>query len=286
MKKLLASIALSLGLLYPNNSKADIDDYHRMMDGENDQNERALVLAANTAFGALTGCIGAEISGDGCREGAWRGAIGGALAYAGMELGSYNAEIPFTGLAGRLVTDLGGSIITNAATSRDFLGRYETTLGPLLFRFDNVEGFHTFLMPGSIGGIVYNIVSGHDIDLVASLEDGTVVFSLDSVLSYPGAGSVWGGNSVSNIPSSMEGFNFLRSHENIHTYQLARLRLLDDLMPDIWVFKYGAELGQALITMPSIAGKDVYENNPAELEAYALERGWMEWRRRRHELGL
>lgn len=270
MKKLLASAALSLALLYGNNSYASHHASH-IMDGRHDENDRALVLAGNAGLGALTGCIGAEISGYGCLEGLWRGLIGGSVAYLGIEIGSNNANIPFTGELGRLVNDLGASIVSNAAYSRDFLGRYETSLGPLLFRVDNKDGFDAYILPMAAVGILYNIVAGNGLDLIGSLEDGTVSFIMDDSIGWSD-GLAYNGFTISTIPTYVDS-NGVRSHENIHTYQISKFSWTDDLMPEVWRLKYGAEILKGMLALPSnIFEGYVYYYNPFELEAYTMER--------------
>src|SRR3989338_4765335 len=156
MKKLLSTLTLGASLLFGNPAKADdipgvcYEDgsVPSHIDCENPSiNEHAAVMGANIALGGLLGCIGAELSDGECLEGLAIGASGGLVTFIGMELGSYNREIPFSGAVGRLVNDLGASMIANAMFSREAFQRYETTMGPVVFSFDRNNGTSLGLMP-------------------------------------------------------------------------------------------------------------------------------------------
>ncbi len=270
MKKLIGTLAAALTLLAARPAKADlVSAVDPLVD--NSLENRAAVFAANTGLGAALGCIGAEISGDGCLEGLWKGSLGGAVTFAGMELGSYNARVPFTGLAGRQIVNLGSSMTSNAMFSRGLLQRYETDFGPVIFSFDSEEGFRPYIMPLSTGVTVYHLISGHTLDLVQSIEDGTFVFRLDWESRSEILGG--GGATISNIPIHVTDYNIGRSHENIHTYQLSRMRWADELVPELGPIRYGAEaLNGSMSLGACIYHGDLYDYSPLELEAYSMQR--------------
>lgn len=271
MKKLIPSIATALTLLFSSPAKADdtmgLPSYvHESTSGPEEQ---VAVLGVNVAFGGLVGCIGAEISGDGCLEGLWRGSLGGFVTYTGMEVGSYAAEIPFTGLLGRSISDLGTSIVSNAAYSRGFIERYETSFGPLFFSIDRNEGFSLYLQPISICAIGYHLFLGHELAPLDSIEDGTLVFYLNR------KNNPWNsaGYTQSNIYSYIPGIgNVVRSHEVVHTFQGSRFNWVNDLLPHIWRFRYGAELVQSGLSLQSNINQDFYNYSPIEAEAFVLEK--------------
>lgn len=273
MKKLISPIALSLSLLASN---ANADEYRPRdrIDTDDKFGERAAVMGANVALGGIAGCIGAEASGDGCLEGLWRGSLGGFAQFMGMEIGSFNAKVPFTGLLGRGITDLGGSITTNAMFSRDFLERYETSIGPALFSFDRNKGFNLYIQPVALGLVGYHFISGHNLLLEESITDGTFEFELYNLSSsLPGGSNSFAGYSLSTILAYINQSTVVRSHENIHSYQISKLRWADEVVPNVWRFRYGAEALQALGNVPSeFIGGNAYDYAPAELEAYAMER--------------
>lgn len=274
MKKWLSSLALSLGLLASSPAEADDAD-HRPSYAHNDNpimEEQAAVMGANVALGGIVGCIGAEISGDGCLEGLWRGSLGGFVTYAGMEIGSHNAKVPFTGLIGRGIVDLGSSIISNAAYSREFLERFETSFGPVLFSIDRNEGLNVYLQPVSAGAVAYHLLAGHSIALENSLQDGNISFNLPHRIAL-GSDKIYSGYTLSNIPAYIRNNDEIRSHENMHTYQSFRFRWVDELMPEVWRFRYGAEAAELLIISPAtLFPETTYEYNPLEVEAYIMER--------------
>ena len=271
MKTVISSAALSLTLLLSNMSKAD-DFPEHIADRTNYPRERAIVFGANAGIGAILGCLGAQISGDGCLEGLWRGSIGGTITYFGMEIGSRNEQVPFSGLVGRGINDLGASIVSNAIFSRGFLERYETTFGPLVFSIDNNYGFRTYIQPLATGTVIYHFIVGHDFSLMDSIEDGTLVFRMYEP-SVSRTGSASAGTTNSTIPAYMSSQPATRSHENIHTYQLSRMRWADELVPQVWIFRYGAEALSALLSLPAnLFEGDAYYYDPFEMEAYAMER--------------
>lgn len=272
MKKLISSITLSLSLLASN---ANADNYPERdpIDTDDKLGERAIVMGTNVALGGLAGCIGAEASGDGCLEGLWRGSLGGFVTFMGMEIGSFNAKVPFTGLLGRGIADLGSSILSNTMFSRDFLERYETSIGPALFSFDRNEGFNLYIQPVALGLAGYHILSGHKILLEDSLQDGTLAFRLNELTPDKSGGLPFAGYTASTIPAYANDSTVVRSHENIHTYQMSSVRWADEVVPNVWRFRYGAEALLLLLNAPSdLIGGDFYNYAPAELEAYAMER--------------
>ncbi len=282
MKKLLSTIALGAALLFSKPAKAEdipgvCHEQPELPSHINCENptidEMAAVMGINVGLGAAMGCIGSEITGDGCLEGIAKGASGGLITFMGMELGSYNREIPFSGAAGRLINDLGASMVANAIFSRGAFERYETTIGPVLFSFDSNAGFNAALMPISLAGVSYYIFSGNSFDPLASIEDFNLVFYSEKEILIPMATLEYTGFTWVNIPAYTRASRSSRSHENLHTYQLSRLRWIDELVPQIEGLRYGAELANtAIVSYPSLFGTQSYYYHPYELEAYSMSR--------------
>ncbi|HWP38144.1 MAG TPA: hypothetical protein VNL18_11380 [Gemmatimonadales bacterium] len=87
------------------------------------------VLSANAAVGALTGGILQALRGGSFADGFTRGAVGGALVYAGKRVA---AEPPWgAGMLGREIAAVGTSVVRNAAAGRPSFERLSLPLGPL-----------------------------------------------------------------------------------------------------------------------------------------------------------
>lgn len=245
---------------------------------------------ANIAIGGLVGCVGAELNHGNwrCLDGLWRGSIGGFVTYGGMEIGARNAEIPFAGLVGRQVANIGSSMIANAAFERGTFEQVETDIGPIQFVYNSSSpspsspgGSRLTLSIRPLSAIAigyYAVFIGGRINVVDSIEDGTVSFNFGA----PGTRSLRLGmpkyilgNTVSNIPIYVRGCNWCRSHEFIHSVQPGRWNLMNDVVSQpLPVFRpWVAEGFNALTALPSniIGSHEAFQYAPMELEAYILE---------------
>jgi hypothetical protein len=91
--------------------------------------EHFTVLSANAAVGALTGGIIQVLRGGAFADGFARGALGGALVYAGKRVA---AEPSWgAGMLGRQIAAVGASVVSNAATGRPSFERVALPIGPL-----------------------------------------------------------------------------------------------------------------------------------------------------------
>jgi hypothetical protein len=90
--------------------------------------EELAVIGGNVLIGALTAGLWQELRGGSFQDGFTRGALGGAVGYAGKRIVS--ARFPGAGLLGREVAAVGHSVIRNAAEGR---GTFSRVALPLLF---------------------------------------------------------------------------------------------------------------------------------------------------------
>ena len=100
--------------------------------------QQAAVLAANTAAGALTAGVRALIEGRDFSRAFARGALGGALGYAGKRI----AVERWTGapFLGRAIGAVGNSIVLNATGSGAVLDSIWMPVGPLLLGLTRARG--------------------------------------------------------------------------------------------------------------------------------------------------
>lgn len=90
------------------------------------------VLAGNAAIGALTGGVLQKLKGESFKDGLVRGALGGAVIYAGKRTAAQ--RFWGAGLLGREIHGVGVSVVRNASDGEATFGRLFLPLGPLPVR--------------------------------------------------------------------------------------------------------------------------------------------------------
>jgi len=89
--------------------------------------EELAVVGGNVLLGALTAGLWQELGGGSFKDGFTRGALGGAVIYAGKRIAS--GRFPVAGLLGREVAAVGHSVVRNAGEGRGTLDRVALPLG-------------------------------------------------------------------------------------------------------------------------------------------------------------
>jgi hypothetical protein len=140
------------------------------------------VLAGNATVGALTGAILQTLKGGSFKDGFARGALGGAVAYAGKEV--VVRDFWGAGLLGREIHAVGVSIVRNASDARPSLSRLFLPVGPLPLRanLDLVHGLriHPQLDLSAAGWLLYGLYETRLYpDWGQSLSSGAAVFQAD-----------------------------------------------------------------------------------------------------------
>ena len=221
----------------------------------------------------------------------WKGLIGGAIDFAGLEIATYN-EYPFIGAAGKLVHDFGVSIADNSAANLPMLDRFQTDFGPFLFSAEHLTTDPTFNMYFQIGpavGILINVFQGNRFEFLETVSNLTPVFSFyeasitDSFSNYLGRtiGNVISYGRGENI-QGYEGYNSVRSHEFNHSLIYGDFRFINDLLPSYPMqqlhISFGSDLGSIVLTLPTALCElctddcyEVYMSNPLEFFAYTME---------------
>src|SRR3989339_896538 len=103
-KKLLETIVVAATMSLASTANAQVDPPHKNVEWaeSNKAEARLLVLAANVAFGCLKSGIGSSVHGLGFLDGCEKGALAGAVAYAGEFTATYGKE-EFAGASGKLI---------------------------------------------------------------------------------------------------------------------------------------------------------------------------------------
>lgn len=185
------------------------------------------VLSANTLISGVTGGLFQELRGGSFKDGFTRGALGGAVIYAGKRVA---VERFFgAGFVGREVSAVGASMVRNAS---DGVGTFDRLILPLGFtrvywnRAQNDVRVKLDLL--SAGYTVYGVVEKElSFELRNSISAGLPVFRTDNkLLSYASgeqhaAGVSWAGVVIrADIPAYREDFlERAFAHERIHALQ-------------------------------------------------------------------
>lgn len=254
---------------------------------------RSAVLGANALVGCLKGGIGAATRDEGFWQGCGKGALGGAIAFAGEEVASHNMY-PFVGSAGKLIHDLGISMSDNVMVGNALFSQFRTDFGPvnMLFRHGSYLPKFTFTLTPAYG-IINALWMGAQFDIKNSVYNLTPIFTVTNLSKWPAPSYInssqftmsagkTSGNVVrypdpKNLPKSIKASNNLvLSHEVNHTLFWRKLNFTNELVPfhDNEYLKWW-DFGQDLSRLVSVSGRLVdgnSHNSPAELEAYAMQR--------------
>ncbi len=140
------------------------------------------VLAGNATIGALTGGVLQKLKGGSFKDGFARGALGGAMGYAGKRIAVQNFW--GAGLLGREINAVGVSVVRNASDGRPTFSRLFLPLGPLPLRatLDLSNGLQVQpqLDLSAMGWLTYGLLETRlMLDGGKSLSSGAVVFQAD-----------------------------------------------------------------------------------------------------------
>jgi hypothetical protein len=246
-------------------------------------------VSSNALLGGLTAGVLQKLDGGDFRDGFTRGALGGAVAYAGRRV---SAETFYgAGLLGRQVSAVGASVVRNAGDGRPSLERLVVPLGPARLYVDRSDGLRVqprIALRDLVWTMTFILRSETEFDASASLSAGAPVFTspLRSFVSGDGeeVDGVHSGGVIGLSDVSDEKRRSAFAHERVHVLQndFALLvwsdpierRLLDRPEWGRAVTRY-VELG---VAFPAVRGAvfhifDVeHAQQPGEIEAKFLDR--------------
>lgn len=197
----------------------------------------AKLAGYNIAFGSVVGGIGSMINKhedqnawQAFLDGAWKGATGGALTYAGKKMTVLIGEQENLAYAwpAKLVHTTGASMMENAATNKKLLENWAMEIS--FVRFDvNSNGVQTRLQPFALYGFI-KCATVAKLDVRGSISTGNALFySYDSIANHPVTNGVNIQNSVIYKLSSPENDKRVLNrgalpystigHEIVHSFQ-------------------------------------------------------------------
>lgn len=198
-------------------------------------------LGANTLIGALTGGLVQALGGGSFSDGFTRGALGGAIVYAGKRLSV--ERFAGAGWIGREVAAVGTSIVRNASTGVPNLHRLVLPLGPLRVHFqangDQVVNVKLDLLElVMLGRAVAEPALTFDVGRTFSAgapvflaEHRTIVYNGDRV------GGVTQGGTILLSGRGVDDPELVFAHERVHVIQLDFFRQAWLLPLDEWIFR-------------------------------------------------
>lgn len=172
------------------------------------------ILATNALLGGLTGGVAALIRGEPIIEGFMVGAAGGGLVYVGKRLAGEHWY--GSGLIGRQIASVGGSVIGNTASGREPFARVAFGLGPVrLYVGSERPAAWRVDAPGAV--LLLRGLLSDDMELrgYESLSTGAVVFESRKASASAGPGTIF--LDASEIPDRR---SYVLAHENVHILQL------------------------------------------------------------------
>lgn len=201
-------------------------------------------LSANAVLGGVTAGVIQKLRGGSFEDGFTRGALGGAIVYAGKW--TVAQKFSGAGFVGREVGAVGSSVVRNAS---DRLGTFDRLVLPAGFvrvYWNRKQGDVTAKVDVVAAGyIAYGIFEkGLDFDTRESLSSGTAVFKTQNkVLTYGGDHAHAAGVTETGVVfrSNVAGWgpeflNRVVRHERVHMVQHDQLYItLNDRLND-WVF--------------------------------------------------
>lgn len=169
------------------------------------------VFAANALMGGVSAGLAAVVRGDPPVPAFARGFGGGALVYAGKRIAA--DPRPGTGLLGRQVASVGGSIIGNAVAGRRSLDRVAFGVGPMrAYVGRDVPGVAWRLDVPAAGVLAWGLVTGAELDVAQSVSTGAIVLRRQGEFALPGT--------IFYSPSaSPERKGYVLAHEQVHILQ-------------------------------------------------------------------
>lgn len=176
----------------------------------------ARVAAFNVVGHAVVGGVGALLRGDDFIEGVKRGAEAGGVVFAGKWVASRRS--PWAQAPGRLIGQVGASMLRNSLTGRDRLERITLLIGPVVLDFE--DGLH---VRPDLGVIAYTIVLGarNDLhfDVGVSLRHLAIGFVQEAAPDSSANSVVWGSTGAGQIWVRTGADECVHAHEAVHLIQ-------------------------------------------------------------------
>ncbi len=198
-------------------------------------------LGANTLIGALTGGLVQALGGGSFSDGFTRGALGGAIIYAGKRLSV--GRFAGAGWIGREVAAVGTSIVRNASTGVPNLHRLVLPLGPLRVHFQangdqvvnvKLDLLELVALAGAVAEPALTLEVGRTFSAGAPVflaEHRTIVHNGDRVNGLTQGGTILlSGRGVDDLESTF-------AHERVHVIQLDFLSQAWFLPLEEWIFR-------------------------------------------------
>jgi len=176
--------------------------------------KEASVVGVNALLGALSTGTAALLRGDPVVPAFAKGAGGGALVYAGKRVAVQSP--PGSGLIGRQLSSVGGSIVGNEMAGRGALDRIGLAAGPLrIYVGREVAGTDWRIdVPAVAAAAFYGPLSGRRLDVGLSLSSGAMVFR-----DVYGGGLALPGTILVNGSSDPDRDAYVFAHEKVHILQ-------------------------------------------------------------------
>ena len=191
------------------------------------------LTAANALLGGLSAGLIQELKGGSFRDGFTRGALGGAIIYAGKRVAA--ERFTGAGLLGREVAAVGSSVVRNAS---DGVGTFDRLVLPVgiarvYWQRAPQRSVNVKVDAVALGWTIYGVVERElDFNLEESLSAGTPVFQTDGKIISFGDAQHAGGVVEAGVIFLSDvrpwGDAFLQrafAHERIHTLQMDQIFL-------------------------------------------------------------
>jgi hypothetical protein len=174
----------------------------------------ASVVAVNALLGALSTGGAALLRGEPIFPAIATGAGGGALVYAGKRVAVQSP--PGSGLIGRQLASIGGSIVGNEMVGHGPLDRIALAAGPVrIYVGREVAGTDWRIdVPAVAAAAFYGPLSGRRLDVGLSLSAGAMVFR-----DVYGGGLVLPGTILVGPSSDPDRDAYIFAHEKVHILQ-------------------------------------------------------------------
>jgi hypothetical protein len=175
-----------------------------------DWSTEAAVFGVNALLGGASAGVAALVRREPPLPAFARGVAGGGLIYAGKRIAV--DPRPGTGLIGRQVASVGGSMVGNAVAGRGSLDRVALAFGPVrAYLGREVPGVEWRFDVPAVGAAVWGVATGGEIDIRESQSSGALVVRGNRELALPGT--------VFYSPADRERAAYVLAHEQVHILQ-------------------------------------------------------------------